>query len=66
MLLISKKLLENFIFSRIDLYYPKNKKIFFGEITLHHGGGYEPFLPSYYDLILGKELSLPKLSFPNN
>ncbi len=59
MLLISKKLSENFIFSRIDLYYPKNK-VFFGEITLHHGGGYEPFFPQYYDLILGKDLSLPK------
>ncbi len=62
MLLISKILSENFIFSRIDLYYPKNE-IFFGEITLHHGGGYEPFLPSYYDLILGKELILPKSSY---
>lgn len=46
-----------FHFLRVDLYYYEGK-IYFGELTFHHGGGYEPFHPSEYDRILGQELKI--------
>jgi len=58
MLEISKKLSEGLIFARIDL-YSINSKIYFGEITLHPGGGSEPFFPFTFDKELGKKLILP-------
>lgn len=64
MVQISKKLSEPLIFSRVDLYCIKDK-VYFGEITLHPGSGHKPFCPSNYDLILGRDLSLPKKSNSN-
>lgn len=60
MIEIAEKLSAPFHFVRVDLYYV-NKKIYFGELTLHHGGGYEPFFPARFDRILGDELSLPQI-----
>lgn len=53
MIKIAKKLSEDFRYIRVDLYYI-NKKIYFGELTLTHGGGNEKFAPEKYDEILGK------------
>lgn len=52
MLLLAKKLSKPFIFCRVDLYEYKGK-VFFGEITLHPGGGSEPFREYKYDLLMG-------------
>lgn len=52
---IAKILSNGHPFSRIDLYI-NSGKVFFGEITFHHGGGFEPFFPSKYDYILGENL----------
>ena len=57
MLVIAKKLSQNMPFVRVDLYYNDNN-IYFGEITFHHGGGFEPFIPKRYDYILGKDISI--------
>jgi hypothetical protein len=57
MIQISEKLAANFIYARIDLYYFK-EKIYFGEITFHHGSGNEIFDPLIYDEIFGKKLVL--------
>lgn len=57
MLSIAQKLSDGLKFARIDLYY-HNKSVYFGEITLHHGGGFEPFMPSEYDKILGQYINL--------
>ncbi len=53
-----EKLSEDFYYSRVDLYNFKND-IYFGEITFHHGSGYELFSPVEWDEKLGKLLKLP-------
>jgi len=58
MIWIAKSLSEGMIFARIDLYNYKGQ-VYFGEITLHHGGGFEPFFPKKYDYILGERICLP-------
>ncbi len=42
---------------RVD-YYDCDGQIYFGEITFHHGGGYDQFFPMEYDLVYGKKLTL--------
>lgn len=42
---------------RVD-FYDVDGKLYFGEITLHHGGGTDRFFPEKYDLIYGEKLSL--------
>lgn len=58
MLALAQKLAKGLVFARIDLYYHRDR-VFFGEITLHHGGGFEPFFPREYDLALGQYICLP-------
>jgi len=55
---ISAELSTGHPFARIDLYYYQ-ERIYFGEFTFHHGGGFEPFIPQKYDRILGDMISLP-------
>jgi hypothetical protein len=57
MLTIAKRLSEDFIFSRIDL-YSVDGKVYFGEITLFPGGGNEPFLQTSQDFALGNMVTL--------
>lgn len=42
---------------RVD-FYDVDGHIYFGEITFHHGGGYDSFFPAEYDNIYGKKLIL--------
>jgi teichuronopeptide biosynthesis TupA-like protein len=58
MLDVAKKLSAGLVFARIDLYYHR-RRVYFGEVTLHHGGGFEPFIPREYDLTLGQQMKLP-------
>jgi len=53
----ARKLSKGLPFARVDFYYYFSK-IYFGEITLHHGGGFEPFIPHEYDAILGSHIKL--------
>lgn len=53
MLRIAEKLSKYFLFCRIDL-YEHNNSVYFGEITLHPGGGCEPFATYEEDLLIGK------------
>ena len=46
-------------FMRTDLYLI-GERIYFGEFTLHHGGGAEPFIPDSYDEWLGTWIRLPE------
>jgi hypothetical protein len=59
MAIIARKLSIGFMFLRVDL-YNDGDRLFFGELTVHHGGGCEPFVPYKYDLKLGDLLSLDK------
>lgn len=53
------KIAQNFKYVRVD-FYDVDGKLYFGEITLHHGGGKDHFFPDKYDLIYGEKLNLDK------
>lgn len=55
---LSEKLSQNMIHARVD-WYVVDSHIYFGEITLHNGGGYEKFDRYEDDLHLGSYLTLP-------
>ena len=43
---------------RVD-FYVVNGRLYFGELTFFHHGGFAPFIPEKYDYLWGKELELP-------
>ncbi|WP_127844475.1 ATP-grasp fold amidoligase family protein [Psychroflexus aestuariivivens] len=49
---IAERLSKPFDFVRVDL-YDTNGKVYFGELTFHHGSGYEPFTTYKDDLNFG-------------
>ena len=57
MLDIAKRLSEDFVYVRVDLYYIKGK-IYFGEITFHQDSGNRPIEPAKYDFELGDLVDL--------
>ncbi|MEG0619205.1 MAG: ATP-grasp fold amidoligase family protein [Bacilli bacterium] len=59
MIEISEKLSKDLVNSRIDLYLAKNNEIYFGEITLFDGSGFEEIVPKKWDYQLGNWLALP-------
>ncbi len=56
MIRLAQTLAEGFPYARIDLFDCRGK-VFFGEITFYHGGGFERFDPPEFDLRLGERLS---------
>ena len=58
MLEIAKKLSEDFVFARIDLYNIQGK-IYFGEITLSPNSGFDPDITVETDLMFGNKLKIP-------
>lgn len=54
---LAEVIAKDFKYVRVD-FYDVDGKLYFGEITLHHGSGFDVFTPSEYDLIFGKELHL--------
>ncbi|SEL71923.1 TupA-like ATPgrasp [Maribacter orientalis] len=57
MINLAEKLASSFIYVRVDL-YDVDGKLYFGELTFHHDGGYRPIFPKEWDLKLGKQLNL--------
>ncbi len=57
---IAGTLSQPFDYIRVDLYCLRNR-IYFGELTLNHGGGWERFDPPEYDKIFGDKLILSPL-----
>lgn len=57
---LSEKLSNDIPQVRVD-WYLLNGKIYFGELTFYHAGGFCDFKPPIYDKILGKELVLKDL-----
>ena len=55
---LAEILSNNTLFSRIDLYYV-NQRVYFGEITLFPGSGFEEFTPEEWDAELGNWINLP-------
>ena len=54
---IGSQIAKEYKYVRID-FYDVDGKLFFGEITHHHGGGFDMFFPETYDLSFGKKLDL--------
>ena len=52
MIELAKTLSVDLPFVRIDLFECQDE-VYFGEITFHHGGGFEPILPECWDFKLG-------------
>ena len=57
---LAEKLAAPFPYVRVDFYVIKDK-IFFGELTFHHGGGYEQFTPAKWDLHYGSKIPLKQV-----
>lgn len=57
MIKIATSLSQGFRFVRVDLYFLEGR-IYFGELTLHPGGGFAPFFPRSADRKLGDMLFL--------
>ncbi len=63
MIQVAETLAADFPYVRIDLFCCPNQ-VYFGEITLYHGGGFERFAPAEYDRHFGDLLHLPRPSAP--
>ncbi len=61
MLHISKKLSAGIPHVRVDLYSIKDS-IYFGELTFHHGSGYEKVNPESLNNVMGEWINLSQLS----
>jgi len=59
MLAIARTLAKELDYVRVDLFNCRGK-VYFGELTLHHGGGWERFDPPDYDLFFGDKLDLKR------
>ena len=46
---------KNFKYVRVD-FYDVDGKLYFGEITLYHGSGFDVFFPEKYDQIYGAKM----------
>ena len=55
---LASTLSKGFPHVRVD-FYLINEKVYFGELTFHHDGGYVPFQPEEWDRILGDWIHLP-------
>lgn len=55
MIVVAEKLSKMLNYIRVDL-YNTNKKVYFGELTIHHGGGFEHFIPPEFDLFYGGKM----------
>ena len=56
---VAAKLSKGFPHVRVDL-YNVNGKIYFGEITFYHHGGFAPFHPEKWDYEFGSWIKLPE------
>lgn len=55
---LGSEIAKDFKYVRVD-YYECNGHLYFGEITLHHGSGFDKFVPKEYDDTYGQKLILP-------
>jgi len=60
MIELAERLAAPFDLLRVDFYWVGGK-LYFGELTLHPGGGWARFTPPEYDRILGDRLKLTGL-----
>lgn len=53
MIKVAESLGDQFEHVRVDLYQPNGEAVIFGEMTVAHGSGAEPFNPRDYDSVFG-------------
>ena len=58
MIQLAERLARDLPFVRVD-FYEVAGKIYFGEVTLYPGSGFEEFRPAEWDTTLGEWLELP-------
>lgn len=58
MKIVGAEIAKDFPYVRVD-FYDVDGKLYFGEITFYHGGGFDMFTPVEYDRYFGKKLILP-------
>ena len=56
---LASKLCQGFPHVRVDFYIVDNK-IYFGELTFFHNGGFQKIYPSTWNLRLGNWIIMPK------
>lgn len=54
---IGDEIAKRFKYVRVD-FYDVDGRLYYGEITLHHGSGFDTFVPEKYDKIYGEKLKL--------
>lgn len=54
---IADEVAKSFKYVRVD-FYDVDGKLYYGEITLHHGSGFDTFEPQEFDLLYGNKLTL--------
>lgn len=59
---LGSKLSKDFPLLRVD-FYDVDGQLYIGELTLHHGSGFDNFYPEKYDEIYGRKLKLPKKNY---
>ena len=59
MIALSESLSKEFAYVRVD-WYNINEKLFFGELTFSHDGGFSPIIPREWDKHFGDKLILPR------
>ena len=57
MIVLAEKLSQDIPFIRVD-FYEVDKKVYFGELTLYPGSGFEEFTPEEWDYKLGELINL--------
>lgn len=55
---LGHEIAKDFPYVRVD-FYDVDGKLYFGEITLYHGSGFDVMIPEKYDLEYGAKLKLP-------
>ena len=54
---IGSEIAKLFKYIRVD-FYDVDGRLYYGEVTIHHGSGYDVFIPEKYDYIYGEKLKL--------
>ena len=57
MIAMGNRIAENLPYVRVD-FYDVDGKLYFGEVTLSHGAGFDRFIPEKYDEIYGSRLRI--------
>jgi len=59
MVVFAERIAQLYTYIRVD-FYDVDGKLYFGEITHHHGGGFDQFRPVEWDYYFGEQLDLKR------